>query len=102
MRNWPVIPTPTRSVNPSVAINAEDSEFIIIKFKLGTYMPCFPVKNYIDGEFALPEATSQSVWLNGSAWQLFDYDNVESFLDRLVRDCGYSAAHLAEHHHPHG
>ena len=28
----------------------------------------------------------QSFWLKGSAWQFPDYDNVEPFIDRLVRE----------------
>jgi AraC-like DNA-binding protein len=34
----------------------------------------------------LPEATSQSFWLAGSAWQFPDYENAETFVDRLVRE----------------
>jgi hypothetical protein len=33
-----------------------------------------------------PEQRAQSFWLNGSAWQFPDYDNVETFVDRLVRE----------------
>lgn len=35
---------------------------------------------------SLPEATRTSFWLHGSAWQFPNYDNVETFVDRLVRD----------------
>ena len=34
----------------------------------------------------LPEATSTSFWLSGSAWQFPTYENAETFVDRLVRD----------------
>lgn len=34
----------------------------------------------------LPEAASKSFWLNGSAWQFPDYENAETFVDRLARE----------------
>ena len=70
----------------SVTSYPAGSEFLIIRFKLGLYIPSLPARNFIDREMPLPEASSQSVWLNGAPWQFFSYDNVETFLDRLVRD----------------
>lgn len=64
----------------------EGTEWLVIKFKLGTFMPYLPVGNLLDGSALLPEAASKSFWLNGSAWQLPDYDNVETFVERLVRN----------------
>ena len=34
----------------------------------------------------LPEANSQSFWLRGSAWQFPNYENVDTFIARLVRE----------------
>jgi AraC-like DNA-binding protein len=34
----------------------------------------------------LPESSSKSFWLNGSAWQFPNYENADVFVDRLVRD----------------
>ena len=34
----------------------------------------------------LPEATSRSFWLNGSAWEYPDFENAETFVKRLVHD----------------
>jgi hypothetical protein len=64
----------------------EGAEILWIKFKLGTFMPHLPVRNFLDVETILPGAASQSFWLNGSAWQFPDYDNVETFIDRLARE----------------
>ncbi len=64
----------------------EDAEFFGITFRLGTFMPHLPARNLVDGETNLPEATRQSFWLNGSAWQFPDYDNADTFVDRLVRN----------------
>lgn len=64
-----------------------DVEFFGITFKLGTYIPQLPILNRLDrNDITLPEATSQSFWLNGSAWQLPEFENADVFVDRLVRD----------------
>ncbi|MEO8612931.1 MAG: AraC family transcriptional regulator [Chloroflexota bacterium] len=61
------------------------SEFLVIKFKLGTYIPYLPPQNIVDEDAILPEAASRSFWLNGFSWQFPDFDNVETFVERLVR-----------------
>lgn len=62
------------------------AEILWIKFRLGTFMPHLPIKHYLDAETPLPEATGRSFWLNGSTWQLPDFENADTFVDRLVRD----------------
>jgi hypothetical protein len=62
------------------------AEILWIKFKLGTFMPHLPARDLLDRETLLPEAASESFWLKGSAWQFPDYENVETFVDRLVRE----------------
>lgn len=69
-----------------VASWGEGAEILWIKFKLGTFMPHLPVRSYLDVETMLPGAASRSFWLKGSAWQYPDYENVETFVDWLVRD----------------
>ncbi|MBI1881009.1 MAG: helix-turn-helix transcriptional regulator [Chloroflexi bacterium] len=64
----------------------ENAEFFGIIFKLGTFMPHLPARNLVDGETNLPDATSQSFWLHGSAWQFPDYENADTFVERLVRE----------------
>jgi hypothetical protein len=61
------------------------SEFLVIKFELGVFMPYLPAGNLLNGDALLPEAASQSFWLNGLAWQFPDFDNAETFVDRLAR-----------------
>jgi hypothetical protein len=63
-----------------------DGEWVGILFKFGTFMPLFPTYTLVDGAVTLPEATSQSFWLHGSAWQFPDYENAETFVGRLVRE----------------
>jgi AraC-like DNA-binding protein len=64
----------------------ENAEFIGIQFKLGTFMPSLPVTQLVDRSLTLPEASSQSFWLNGSAWDFPDYNNADIFVNLLVRE----------------
>ncbi len=64
-----------------------DGEWLGIRFKVGTFMPNLPARNLLDrNDVTLPEATSKSFWLNGSAWQYPDFENAETFVNRLARD----------------
>jgi hypothetical protein len=65
--------------------HAEGTEWLVIKFQPGAFLPSLPVKNLVDADAVLPLAARNSFWLHGSAWQFPDYDNVETFIDRLVR-----------------
>jgi hypothetical protein len=63
------------------------AEFLGITFKLGAFMPLLPPGNLRDWRNVdLPEANSQSFWLQGSAWQFPNYENVDTFIARLVRE----------------
>src|SRR5262249_43490834 len=63
------------------------AEIIWIKFKLGTFIPHLPTRNFLDTETLLPDAGSQSsFWLKGSAWEFPDHENVDTFVDTLVRE----------------
>jgi AraC-like DNA-binding protein len=64
----------------------EGAELLWLKFKLGAFMPHLPTKGLLDSETILPGAASQSFWLKGSARQFPDYENVETFINRLVRE----------------
>ncbi len=62
-------------------------EFFGIVFKLGTFMPHLPVSQLLDrNDVTLPEATRQSFWLLGSAWQLPTFDNADTFINRLMSE----------------
>jgi len=63
-----------------------DAEFFGIIFKHGTVMPYLPADALVDGDVDLPDASSKSFWLNGSAWQFPNYGNADTFVDRLVRE----------------
>ena len=63
-----------------------DGEWLGIRFKPGTFMPHLPARDLVDATVTLPLATSKSFWLGGSAWQFPDYNNADTFVDRLVRE----------------
>ena len=62
-------------------------EWLGIRFKLGTFLPHFPPGHLLDRrDVNLPEATSQSFWLQGSAWEFPTFENADTFVERLVRE----------------
>jgi AraC-like DNA-binding protein len=57
-----------------------------IRFKLGTFMPRFNAGLLRDrNDVTLPDATSRSFWLDGSAWEYPDFESAECFVMRLVQ-----------------
>lgn len=64
-----------------------EGEWLGILFQLGTYMPGFPANFLIDrNDVTLPEASGRSFWLDSAAWEYPDFENVETFVERLVHD----------------
>jgi len=64
----------------------EGVELLWIKLRLGTFMPHLPTTEFRDTETVLPGAASQSFWLKGCAWQFPDFENADTFVNKLVRD----------------
>lgn len=63
-----------------------DAEWLGITFKLGTFMPHLPLTQLRDRRDAdLPLAARHAFWLHGSLWEIPTYENVEVFINRLVR-----------------
>ena len=61
-------------------------EWVAIRFKAGTFMPNLPVSCLLDGnDVNLPVAMRNRFRLNGSAFEIPNFDNAEVFVDRLVR-----------------
>jgi hypothetical protein len=69
-----------------IATWGEGAEILWIRFRVGTFMPHLPLKGCVDVETLLPTAASHSFWLKSGAWQLPDYENVETFIAHLVHD----------------
>ena len=63
-----------------------EGEWFGVLFKLGTFMPLMRSGDLRDrNDMTLPNATSRSFWLNGSAWDFPSFENVETFVHQLVR-----------------
>lgn len=65
--------------------HAEGTEWLVIKFKLGAFLSALPVSNLVNAAATLPLAARASFWLHGASWQFPAYENIETFIDRLVR-----------------
>jgi hypothetical protein len=63
----------------------EDAEFFGIQFSLGTFMPALPPGRVVDRALTLPGATKTSFWLDGYRFELPGPDNLDAFVDKLVR-----------------
>jgi hypothetical protein len=71
---------------PSPLVVEAGIEFVGITFKLGTFMPHLPLTQIMDRQDVnLPEATSKSFYLHGSAWQFPTFENVDTFIKRLAQ-----------------
>lgn len=65
---------------------AESAEYLVIKFALGVFMPHLTPDMIVDADATLPQAGgNRSFWLDGAAWELPDFENVETFVQRLVK-----------------
>lgn len=61
-------------------------EWFGVLFKLGTFMPLMRSTDLRDrNDVTLPNATTRAFWLNGSAWEFPNFENMETFVNRLVR-----------------
>lgn len=63
-----------------------DAEWLGIRFKPGVCISSQPARDLVNGAVNLPEALRGSFRLNGSTWQVPDYDNADTFVEWLVRD----------------
>src|SRR5579859_7710231 len=80
---WLTVRGPETKASPAPI--PEDAEFFGIVFKLGTYMPHFPAASLVNAETNLPETLRGTFRLNSSTWQFPDFDNADTFVNRLVR-----------------
>src|SRR6185369_4146216 len=60
-------------------------EWFGIAFKLGTFVPHISPSSLIDGNIVLPSTSGRSFSLCHSPWQFPNYENADTFVDRLVR-----------------
>ena len=62
-----------------------EGEWFGIAFKLGTFVPDILPGSLIDGHLFLPDTSGRSFSLGHSAWQFPNYENADTFVNRLVR-----------------
>jgi len=60
-------------------------ETFAIRFQLGTFLPHLPAHGIVDETLFLPKTSKIAFWFGNAAWQLPTYENVETFVKRLLR-----------------
>jgi hypothetical protein len=65
--------------------NVKGVNWLVIKFKLGVFLPGISDIKYLDNSALLPDAACQSFWLQSSTWQVPNFENADTFVDWLVR-----------------
>ncbi len=83
-KTWVTVRGPETQARPAPI--PPDAEFFGIILKLGSFMMPLPTSKLLNGGINLPEASSKSVWLQGSAWEIPTFDNADTFIENLVRD----------------
>lgn len=64
----------------------DETSYLGIVFKPGVFMPHLPPGIVADrNDVILPEAAGKSFWLYGSTWEFPTFDNVDTFITRLMR-----------------
>jgi len=67
-------------------LETEDTEFCVIRFKAGTFLPVIPIHRFLDSDVCLPLASRGSFWLHGMSWEFPHFEDVEGFVSHLVRE----------------
>jgi AraC-like DNA-binding protein len=83
-KNLMTIRGPETRVSP--AVSPPDSEFVGLQFRPGAFMPNFPVIKMMDRQDVNLDTGSRTFWLQGSHWEIPDFENAEDFVRKLVRE----------------
>lgn len=70
----------------SPALIPEDAEFLGIIFRHGTFMPQLPGNKLVDNEIHISGTAKNSFQLFGNTWEFPKFENVDTFVNRLVRN----------------
>nr|MCU0480816.1 AraC family transcriptional regulator [Anaerolineae bacterium] len=70
----------------SIAAIPENADFMGITFRHGVFMPHLTPLELADNPIHLPPATTRSFWLGGASWQIPTYENVDVFVNQLIRE----------------
>jgi AraC-like DNA-binding protein len=93
--NWHLIFTQHEGILRTLVVGALEearplsyvagAESLWIRFKVGTYLPHLPASVTLNQEISLPDASGSNFWLNSKAWDIPNFENVETFVEHLVR-----------------
>jgi hypothetical protein len=61
------------------------SSWLGIRFQLGVTLQNLMVGDLVNEGMPLPDGTHDSFWFQSSVWSLPNYENVDTFVDRLVQ-----------------
>jgi AraC-like DNA-binding protein len=67
-------------------LETDDTEFCVIRFKAGTFLPVVPIRKFLDVTAPLPGAARNHFWLHGTTWEFPRHEDAECFVARLVRE----------------
>jgi AraC-like DNA-binding protein len=63
----------------------EDGEWLGIRLRPGVALAPLPASAIVDTTVTLPTVSASAFWLGGAAWRFPDYENADTFVDRLAR-----------------
>lgn len=63
----------------------EDADFLGIIFKMGTFIPHLPATDLVNGGLHLAQSSNRTFQLQGSSWEFPTFENVDTFVARLIR-----------------
>lgn len=75
-------PESVATVAPVIANSASFG----VSFALGTFMPHLPANKLLDQHIDLPKSSDNRFWFKGASWEIPTVENVDVFIDRLVRE----------------
>lgn len=88
-RNGQMVPLVVGPLTTAGTVSwTKEAEILWIQFKIGTFIPNLPTKEFLDREIELPDASSKTFWLNSSAWQVPTFENADTFIEKLARTGG--------------
>lgn len=104
--NWHLIFTRQEGVQRIMVVGALEeaqplaydagAESLWIRFKVGTFLPRIPAPATLNQEIYLPEGSCNSFWLNDQVWQIPTFENVDIFVEQLVRTGALTSDPLVE------
>jgi hypothetical protein len=61
-------------------------DWLVIKFKLGVFLPGISDVKHLNRSVSLPDAACQSFWWHSSTWQVPNFENADTFVDWLIHE----------------